>query len=143
MTLLCTLWSQPAHAQACTVQSGGLRFGAFDSLSGAPLDSTGSITVTCAPGLPYRVVLGSGLHSSNRFHPRRMQRDVGAAELYYNLFVDASRSRVWGDGTRSTVVPAGVGTGRPELLTVFGRIEGGQIIPAGHYSDVVRITVEW
>ena len=62
----------------------------------------------------------------------------GPATLAYNLYVDASHTRVWGDGTGNTQTQTGMGN-----LVIYGRIPGQQNVPAGLYTDRVMVIVEW
>ena len=76
-------------------------------------------------------------------YSRAMQS--GAGQLAYNLYRDASRATVWGDGT------GGTGTyqmARPPRnqwvdVTVFGRIAPGQDASIGSYADSVIVTLEY
>jgi spore coat protein U-like protein len=58
--------------------------------------------------------------------------------LAYNLYTDASYSRIWGDGTSSTHVQTGIGE-----FIVYGRIPAQQNVKAGLYTDMVTVLVEW
>jgi spore coat protein U-like protein len=62
----------------------------------------------------------------------------GTATLAYNLYVDATYTRVWGDGTGNTQTQTGIGN-----LVIYGRILGQQPVPIGLYTDRVTIIVEW
>lgn len=58
--------------------------------------------------------------------------------LSYNLFTDAGRTTIWGDGTGGTSyqsLPAGSST-HTEAFILYGRIPGNQSqATAGNYSD--------
>jgi spore coat protein U-like protein len=117
----------------------GVRFGTYDPFSAAPLDSTGSITVTCrGQGVQITISLGKG--SSSTYSERTMH-GPGTSVLYYNLFLDAARLSVWGDGTGGTLnygpSPGSV------TATVYGRIPAFQRPTAGSYVDTVTITVNF
>lgn len=133
----------PALAQECRLGAGGLSFGAYDFTSPAPLDSTGSIQVSCPRGLQFRVRMDAGRNSALAFSPRYMLLAGGSARISYNVYIDSSRSLVWGDGAYGTTVFSGVGIGVPVPITVFGRIFAGQAVPPGVYQDRVTLTVEW
>jgi spore coat protein U-like protein len=134
----------PAPAEAaCTVSSSGVAFGAYNSLSGTPDDSTGTILVDCHPSdQSIEIALGAGLSGS--FATRGMSS--GAATLNYNLYTDASRTIIWGDGTGGSVthtLNSGVVTSgtRRFTATVYGRIPATQRVPAGTYNDTLIVTV--
>jgi spore coat protein U-like protein len=140
----------PAIAEAgqqCQVQAQPLQFGDYEAGTPVPLDSAGIVTVRCAgqPAGPFVVKLGSGTSGD----PGQRTMQAGAETLSYNLFVDASRTRVWGDGTRGSeavvVESEGGPRGRPREteLPVFGRIPAGQDPVPGIYADTVIVTVEF
>lgn len=71
----------------------------------------------------------------------------GAYAIEYNLYTDSTRTTLWGDGSAGTsYVSDGYLLG---LLTVsrnypvYGRVPAGQNLPAGVYSDVVVVTVDY
>jgi spore coat protein U-like protein len=58
------------------------------------------------------------------------------SQLAYNLYKDASRLLVWGDGG------GGVSSNGTNVdLTVYGRIPGAQNVQANVYVDSVTVTV--
>jgi spore coat protein U-like protein len=63
--------------------------------------------------------------------------------LNYNLFVNAGRSTVWGDGAAgtSTVFLKNVKKNRPVFTTIYGRIPPGQDVSVGSYSDSLTVTI--
>jgi spore coat protein U domain-containing protein, fimbrial subunit CupE1/2/3/6 len=124
----------PAIGATCTVQSAGLVFGAYDSLSPAALDGVGDINVNCDAETSFTVGLGAGSGTG----ARQMQK--GASALAYNLYTDASRTFVWGDGAAQNAVSA---TGTTVVLPVYGRIAAHQNVPAGEYVDTIVITVSY
>jgi spore coat protein U-like protein len=64
--------------------------------------------------------------------------------LNYNLFTDAARSAVWGDGTQGTsTLSSKVQRNKPWVATVYGRIPAGQNVPVGLYSDTLTVTIIW
>lgn len=127
-------------AQVCTVSASGVNFGAYVSV--APSDGLGHVQVSCPPGQAFTVLLGPGSSSTANFQARHMRGGAGA-QLAYNLYLDASHTLVWGDGTGATQVQAGQGTGQPSAFSVYGRIPPRQTVPAGSYSDSVVVTVLW
>jgi spore coat protein U-like protein len=124
----------------CTVSVGALAFGSYDVFAGAPTDSTATITYSCSgPATTPTLSIGTGVAGS--FSPRRIKSGVNA--LSYNLYVDAARTSVWGDGTGGTsTVAASMGTGLTS--TVYGRVFAGQTgAPAGSYLDTVVVTINF
>ena len=68
----------------------------------------------------------------------------GANLLNYNLYVDAARTNVWGDGSGTTFTIANSGTGAAQAVNVYGRVPSGQTtVPPGGYADTVAVTVTY
>ncbi len=132
---------------ACNVSATGVSFGPYDVFSGAPLDSTGSVTVSCDEVPPPNVVIEIGPSAgSGGFNPRRMRHASRPDRLDYNLFTDASRSSVWGDGTSGTQIVSLKRVKRqkpPVVTTIYGRIPPGQNVSVGSYSDALTVTITW
>lgn len=126
----------------CTVSTSALNFGSVDTLSASPVDGSGGISVTCTNGTGWTAAADIGGGSGASFASRRMSQ--GANLLSYNLYTDAARSNVWGDGSGSTVTIGNTGTGAVQNVTVYGRIPGSQSsAPAGAYADTVSVTVTY
>lgn len=130
-------------ALGCSVSATPVSFGGYDSGTPSPLEATGGMDITCDASAPFTLRLDPGQNSGGGFNPRRLKSITSADTLSYNLYRDSARVEVWGDGTSSTFVKQGVGTGAQENFIIYGRIPGGQIIPGGLYTDAVNVTVEW
>lgn len=131
-----------AQGEACSVTTSPAHFGNYDPTASAPLDTVGNVSVTCDPGTPFTITLDSGQNSTGGFD-RQMRSSAGDFSLDYNLYRDSARTEVWGDGTGSTAIHAGVGTGIPVQFNLYGRISGRQNVRADIYNDSVIVTVEW
>ena len=118
----------------------GVNFGNYDVFGSANVDSTGSIKIQCINILnPWVLSLDKGANSTT-FIPRKM---VNAGTLLnYNLYTDAARTTVWGDGTGGTVTVSGSSNGST-THTVYGRIPPGQDARAGLNADTVVITLNF
>lgn len=132
-----------AWGQDCLVRSTPVNFGNYDLLAASPLNSTGSITVTCSLGIPYTIKLDQGQNSGGSFQQRKMGSSVGGKALSYNLYRDSSRTEVWGDGTSNTFVVLGIGTGSNQNFTIYGRIPGRQKVRVGPFNDTITVIIEW
>jgi len=142
------------------VSATGVAFGAYNRLSMASADSTGTVTAQCTGGggllsaenVSYTIQLNAG--SSGSFSPRMMAS--GANLLNYNLYTTSARTTIWGNGSGGTSTIGGAFTlgtcalfvlcsneteSRPH--TVYGRIPAGQNVPAGSYSDTITVTVTY
>jgi spore coat protein U domain-containing protein, fimbrial subunit CupE1/2/3/6 len=133
--------ARPQPQAACSISTAtGLAFGTYDPFSTAPLDSTAQIVYRCPPGHT-RITLDAG--SSGTFASRELR--AGGEVLRYNLYADAARTVIWGDGTGGSsigplvVVKAGAGT---SIAYVFGRIPAGQDPVVAVYRDLIRVTLE-
>jgi spore coat protein U-like protein len=125
----------PAGA-GCSMGVVNVVFGAYNTLSASSLDGAGSVSVTCDATTSFQIALSKGQGS---FAARQLQS--GADVLYYNLYTDALRSLIWGDGTVGTTLVSGSGTAA--TYTVYGRIPGGQNLPAGSYGDSITVTLDF
>lgn len=136
---LCVLVPAPALAQ-CTISASGVGFGEYDVFTPAPTDSTGTVTYECHGSVrEVRVTLSPG---SGTFAARTLRR--AAETLQYNLYLDAARTQVWGDGTAGTDfyfrrnAPP-----KPQFLTVYGRIEPQQDVGIGAYVDALIVAIDF
>jgi spore coat protein U-like protein len=112
-------------------------FGRVDYREGG--DITGQLTVICDGPTAFEVSASSGYGG---YHGRTM---VGPKEtvLRYNLYVDAARQRVWGDGeSGGTARIAGQSDGRKAVTyTIYGRVPDRQSVRPGRYHDSVKVSV--
>lgn len=128
-----------ARAQRCTVAGvTGVAFGAYDPIvanAAAPRDATGQIQYRC--GAAPLVTLSAG--ASGSYQPRQLRQ--GAQALAYNLYRDAARTQIWGDGTAGTTTVMGQRGNR--TLVIYGRIFPGQPAAAGRYGDTIVATLNF
>lgn len=137
--------STAARAQSCNVTATPVSFGSYNVFNAGPLDATGTITVRCTSLLSlfvnYTIKLSKGLSGS--YAPRQMAN--GTNRLNYNLYTDATRLTVWGDGSAGTsfisngilVVLLGITVNH----TVYGRVPALQNVVVGSYSDNITVTL--
>lgn len=143
--------SPPATAllYTCEVSAVGVSFGAYDPFSGSDSDATGEVTVTCSLLeltsllVSYDIELSTG--GSGTYSSREMA--AGSHTLEYQLYTDAARTTVWGDGSGATeVVSDGylLSLG-PETRNypVYGAVPPGQWVAAGSYADTITVTVNY
>lgn len=117
-------------------------FGAYDPINvnlTAPLDTTGSVDISCTKGATAAITIDQGQNYSSG---RRFVGDVNTSSyLYYELYTDTGRSTVWDTSVGGTV--SYVSTSKaPTSLTIYGRIPAGQSVDGTNYlySDVVTVT---
>lgn len=136
---------QAAAQLKCTVSAQGAAFGNYLPRGAAPVDTTGNIAVSCSGAVGqrvrYSVLLSSGAGGS--FFPRKMRRDSNA--LGYNLYTDATRTTIWGDGNAGTFTVADAYVLTSVSVTrnypVYGRLFPGQNVNVGSYADSITVTV--
>lgn len=138
---LCGLTPASALA-ACEIRGVvGLSFLNYTSTSTQPLDTNGSITFQCTlVATPVTIDLSQG--SSNSYEPRRMQ-GPSSNTLAYNLYLDATRLSIWGNGLSGT---SHYGPVTPPLdvditVPIYGRVPAQQSVVAGAYADTLVVTV--
>jgi spore coat protein U-like protein len=130
-----------AAEAACTISTTAVSFGSYNVFAGSADDGTGQITYRCT-GTPtplLTIQLDKG--GSPSFSPRQMRN--GSETLNFNLYLDSTRTTIWGDGTGGTQVysQANPANGQSINLSVFGRIPAGQDVSAGTYSATVTATI--
>jgi len=138
LALLLALTASVAQAApTCHASVSMFDFGRVDYDEGG--DITGRLTITCDRPTSFEVAASSGYGS----YDRRFMRGPKGTVLYYNLYVDPARRRVWGDGEASgTARIAGQSDGRkPKDFTIYGRIPDRQPVRSGSYSDAVKVSV--
>jgi spore coat protein U-like protein len=130
-----------AAEAACTITTTAVSFGSYNVFAGSADDGTGQITYRCTGPRPPLVTIHLDKGGSPSFTPRQMRK--GSEALNYNLYLDSTRSTIWGDGTGGTQVysQANPPNGRNIVLSVFGRIPASQDVSAGTYSATVTATI--
>lgn len=119
-----------------SVNAQGLNFGNYDPFDRSSLDGAGNLSINCDKDIAYTISLNGG---QGRLNERRMT--AGAYSLEYNLYTDASRTLVWGDGTGTSSTVSGSGT--VSSLPIYGRIPAGQNGHVGSYSDTVVLSIDF
>ena len=148
--LFLSLAAPTAVAIDCSVSSAGVAFGHYDVTQPGADDGTGTLRMTCSrqagvdpSTVSYVLALGTGAGGS--YAMRRMKS--GTNLLNYNLFANASRTQVWGDGTSATVtVPGsitytGSQTSKSTNHSIYGRVPAQQSVRSGSYNDTIVVTI--
>ena len=129
-------------APTCTISATSVSFGSYDVFASSATDSTGTVTITCN-GAARDVVVSLSTGASGAYNPRTMVR--GGETLSYNLYRDAARTSIWGDGSggTSTYTNANPPNNAAINITVYGRVPAGQDVSAGNYSDTVSAVINF
>lgn len=147
-------WSATASAtfqvtatvvSSCTVAGTTLNFGNnIDPLAATPpLDSTSTLTVSCTNTTPYTVALNAGGNAGGaaNFGARAIKN--GSSLLTYQLYRDSGHATVWGDGTNSSSVASGTGSGSSQTINIYGRLPSLAGAIPGSYTDTVTVTISY
>ena len=121
----------------CTITALPLVFGNYSSIL---LDVNTTVTVTCTATTSYNVGLGLGAGTGATVALREMTN--GTSTLGYQLFSDSAHSVQWGP-TIGTNTVAGIATGLPTALTVYGQIPASELVTPGAYLDTVTATITY
>jgi spore coat protein U-like protein len=140
--LLClVLVSCNAWAVNCQVTVTPLDFGIYNPGATGPLDVTGNLDLRCV-GQPGSFVVTINQGSSGNFLVRELVS--GPDRLQYNLYTDAARSLIWGDGNGGTSVNVGSKSDKGPPLNIsfpiYARIFPRQNVGAGVYADALLVT---
>jgi spore coat protein U-like protein len=125
-------------AKDCGVTATNLAFGNY---TGALVDSTSTISVTCTSTTTYNVGLNAGLATGATVTNRSMT-GPGSALLHYSLFSNSGYTTNWGN-TVGTNTVAGTGNGVVQSLTVYGQVPAGQHSTPGSYTDTITVSVTY
>jgi spore coat protein U-like protein len=130
----------------CSVSLTELAFGDYNPQSPSPSDTVGTVSVSCNGPDPanstFSIALNGG--SSGNINQRSMLS--GLHPLYYNLYTNAARTIIWGDGSGSgeSVTSRFPTTSRPVAkFDIYGRIPALQNAFVGTYRDTVTVTVSY
>jgi spore coat protein U-like protein len=127
----------------CLVSATDLAFGNYTAV--ADVTGSSSVKVRCTNGTGYVVKLSSGAGS----FAQRTMSDGGVGLLNYNLYTNNTYASIWGDGTASTAVVNGSGSGLSAAgevnYSVYGKLPnvGNQDAPVGSYLDTITVSVEY
>jgi spore coat protein U-like protein len=143
--LIVGLSAGPARSQTCAVAATADAFGTYNPFSVSPVNSMATVTVTCqtliAVAVSYTIQLGTG----GSFAARSMGGPGG--RLRYQIYRDAARTQVWGDGTSSTfTVTDGYLLSLVPVMrnyTAYGQLLALQQVAPGSYTDTVTVLVTY
>lgn len=130
----------------CTVSGDAVSFGGYVPTAAGDINVAANISVTCKAFvlgvISYEIHLGSGLHGT--VANRKMSN--GSSLLIYNIYTNAGRTIIWGDGTNGTGKISDsylllLGATRTETVSMYGKLTSGQNVSAGAYSDTIIATV--
>jgi len=139
-----TFQVQASVVANCLVTANSLAFGTYDPTA-ADRDVDTTVSVRCTNGTGYTVALNAGVTAGTTLALRKMTD--GTNFMNYNLYRNALRTEIFGDGTGGTFmasgIGAGLGLGQAITVNVYGRIPTGQdTLPIGTYTETtITVTV--
>lgn len=148
---LLLLASRSAFAASCSITTTGtlIDFGRYSAMTSS-VDSQALLNFVCTPTALGEVMLGYDIKVSPGLSGNALDRrlylngDTGGNSLRYNLFTEASRITVWGDGSGGTSFYSGSCTvALCPVTTVYGRLLGGQGGTPGAYRDSVGVSINF
>ncbi len=142
MLLAAGALSAAATAEAaCTISTTAVNFGSYNVFSASADNATGQVTYRCTAPRPPLVTIQLDKGGAPTFNPRQMR--MGSEILNYNLYLDSTRSTIWGDGTggSQTYTRANPPLNQNINVNVFGQIPAGQDVSAGSYGATVTATI--
>jgi len=132
-----------AQSSGCSLGGAAIAFGIYDPLALTPLDTVGSVVYRCgaaANNITITLSVGGGASYSTR------RMISGNEKLFYNLYRDAARQVIWGDGTGGSQAYA-IKNPKPNnqdiTVPIFGRIPASQNVGVGSYSDTITVTLNF
>jgi len=130
----------------CTISTTAISFGGYDPVvanSSTPLDSAGSITITCTKGAATTIGLNAGSNGASASGTTRAMKS-GSNYLSYEIYQDSTRTTVWGNSGTDLFTPPVAPSHAPRVFTTYGRVPADQDVGAGaSYSDTVMATVNF
>jgi len=130
----------PSHslAQTCTVSLGNVAFGNVNSITGAAVDTTTTMAISCSggTGAGQRICISLGAGSAGDATSRIM--NSGGNTSRYDLYSNSARTTAWGSwetGYDAAGVQLDVSKGSTTNVTVYGRfLASQQTIATGSYA---------
>ena len=118
--------------------------------STSPILAQGSITVTCDKTLPQGtpVIVTFDLAGLPPSDPRQLVSGQGGG-LDYGIYLDPTRTRVWGDGTRGTetisdeLIMQGGNRNISKTYLLYGLVSAGQPATEGGYADAIAAEMRY
>ncbi len=127
----------------CSISATSIVFGNYDTVTPVPLDTVGNIVYRCG-SQDHDITISLDRGDAPSFSQRRMVK--GTEPLFYNLYLDAARTVIWGDGTGGTqtyFIHNPQQNNKDISVPVYGRIPGSQDVSVGSYSNTIVVTLNF
>jgi spore coat protein U-like protein len=143
----------PARPADCEINVQVFDFGrAYMSPIAPPINGYGTVSVTCNRERENNLEVEVSYQlKAIPPEPARLMHDSNLLDLKYGLFVDAARTRYWGDGgSQGTFTFSGtlLLNDRNRSATVshqiYGKVDGGQTLtPPGQWLGLVQVRLDY
>lgn len=126
-----------AISSLCTLKTiGDVDFGVVDSNMKTQTAST-QLEIKCNDEKPYSIGLKTSGGDDGVGYMKSATTDD---KITYNLYQDPAGNTPWGADERMRV--NGVGSGKNQSIPIYVKVDGSEFEkPAGHYNDVVSVSV--
>ncbi|SDP83543.1 Spore coat protein U (SCPU) domain-containing protein [Rhodoferax sp. OV413] len=149
--LLIATATLPCQAATCGALLSPMAFGIYDSILPAANDTVATVTVSCTPGLsqPLTTSYTITIAGTGTGNDAVRAMSSGAYKLYYQVYKNAARTTVWGNGgTSGTGVASSVTslttvTPGLQVHNVYARMPPLQAIPPGIYIGSLLVTIDY
>lgn len=131
-------------AAPCTVTADDMDFGTVNLDNSNETNS--NIYVNCPVGVNAYVTIGTGLSYDTSEDSRRLSQTIGGVDnfIQYSLYADNARTVPFRTFMSSGYGGVGItGTGLDETVPVYGYIPVQTSKPAGTYTDLVNVQVDY
>ncbi|MEO7404540.1 MAG: spore coat U domain-containing protein [Burkholderiales bacterium] len=133
-------------AANCTISTGAVSFGSYDTLGAGNLDATGSVAIACTKGVGPTITLDAGANNSGG---RRMTN--GTDFISYELYQPSTTTpgaacaytQAWNAAGGGIFTPTVAPSKASRSYNVCGRATLGQDVGTGAYTDTVVATVNF
>jgi len=131
-----------AHAD-CSLSSTSIVFGTYSVISAAPTDTTGILTYRCG-NRDHDIMISFDTGGAPSFSSRRLVN--GSEQLFYNLYLDAARTVIWGDGTGGSQFYFNhnpQANNQDIEVPIYGRMPPLQDVGVGTYTNTITVTLNF
>ena len=145
IALACGITSSAHAGQAsgCSLGGAAIAFGVYDPTILVSTDTAGTLVYRCSQN-DHNIMITLSVGSGTSYATRRMVS--GSEQLFYNLYRDAARQVVWGDGTggsQTYLLKNPQGNNQDISVPIFGRIPPSQNVGVGSYSDTITVSLNF
>lgn len=139
------IFPSPAYAISCTVGVTGLSFGNYDAVTKTGVTGNTFYVIDCSGSGTVSYVLTLSPGQFGNALARYLYS--GSMRLRYQVYRDAARTQILGDGTGGTYTISGSGTLSSNSYSTFGSLYGtipaGQAAVPGSYADTLTVQISY